>query len=528
MRLPTILLSLGLILTAACAPAATNQAAPSQATAPSATGSQSTTGEKRSANQVLRVAQVGLPASMSPGASASNGNVYGLLYDDLVVLDQKFQILPAAATSWTASDPTTWRLMLRKDLTFSNGDKLTADDVANTWKIYTENKFPGAGQLGNVADIVKVDDYTVDVKLKAQDAAMLANLSFLWVLPKNYIEKAGIDGFTAKPIGSGPYELAEYSAANMGRFKLRSNLTGYRKPIATEIVVRSLPEFTSISAGLRNNELDVAIGQFTGDQVDQAKRGDVTVQQTYVYNINGSFPVIEREKNNSPAANIKVRQAINYAVDKDAIVKQFFKGQAIAAGQLGMPDAPFWDPNIKPYPYDPAKAKQLLAEAGYPNGVKLPIGIEYTPQTANQDVMLAIQGYLRDVGIDSPLQGYELAQFLDKLYGRNGQSKGDIFITALGDGNGFDTLGNTFYGCAPKFNWYCNAEFDKLHAEAAMEPDIAKRTALLRKAAQIITGDVSHLYLIVVPSFAISTTKVKSLEYPGITNRLFDATYKVD
>lgn len=521
MRSALSLLGIGLLVVAACAPAAP---APSPAVpgAPAAP-----VGERRAATQSLRVAQVGLPANMSPGASASNTNVYGLMYDNLITLDSKFNILPGVAEKWEAPNPTTWRLTLRKDMTFSNGDKLNADDVEFTWKTFSDNKWPGAAQLPAVSDVKKVDDNTVDILLKAQDASMLANLGFIWILPRAYITRVGLDGFIAKPIGSGPYELAEYRATDTGRFTLRAAPHPFRKPIVTEITVRSLPEFTTISAGLRNGELDMAIGQFSGDQIDVAKKADVNVAKQYVYNINGAFTVAEREARNLPTKDKKVRQAINYAVDKEGIAKLFFKGEAIPAGQVGMPDAPFWDPNLKPYPYDPAMAKKLLADAGYPNGFKMEGGLEFTPQTANPDMMTAISGNLRDVGIDAPAKPYELATFLDKLYGRNGQSKGDVFFTTLGDGNGFDTLGRTFYGCTG-LAWYCNPEFDQLHTQAAAEPDIQKRTALLRKAADLMVDDVSHLYLLVVPSFAISSVKIKAFDYPGIGARQFDTAYKVE
>jgi ABC-type transport system substrate-binding protein len=207
--------------------------------------------------------------------------------------------------------------------------------------------------------------------------------------------------------------------------------------------------------------------------------------------------------------------------------KTFYQGAAPVAGQIAIPDTPFHDPAIQPYPYDPAKAKQLLAEAGYPNGFKFPVGLDFTPFSANGNMMLAIQSDLRDVGIEMAVNSYELGAFLDKFYTRNGQTKGDIMVAVANEGNGLSTVTRSLYSCDKPAEaiWWCNRDFDTYLAQMINEPDPAKRPALGRRAAQALTGDVANLYLLHVPRFLVMSRNIRGFDFPGTD---VDLAYRVD
>lgn len=513
-----------LLTLAACSPAP----APSPSSGTGSTGQPA--GPQKSANQLLKVAQVGLPDSMSPEASAFNIPVYWLMYDNLVAFDEKLNLTPQIATRWEQTNPTTFRMYLRKDLTFSNGDKLTAADVEFTLKLILEKKTPQLAQVTSLADAKVVDDYTIDVINKAPDAATLAGMAWVWILPKDYYTKVGKDGFAVKPVGSGPYEMAEFRAADMVRFTIRKDAHAFRKPIATEVQVRSIPQATATVAGLQTGDIDMALGQFTGDQITSFGKSDLTIFKKLTTNLGAVFSQPEMKDRQSPLTDKRVRQALNYAVDKESIVKKFYGGDAQPVGQLALPSSPFWDPNNKPYPYDPAMAKKLLADAGYPNGFKLPAGIDFTPQTANSDVLLAIQSYFRDVGVETSVNSVELGVFLDKFYGRNGQTKGDLFVVTLPDANGFVTSvrGNLSCNKPPQAIWWCNQDFDNYMNKAGAEIDITKRSALMVKASQALANDVSHLYLMVLPLYVVNTKKVNGFVWTSDVFYNFDTVYKVD
>jgi peptide/nickel transport system substrate-binding protein len=168
----SLLFFTGLTLVAmACAPAQSSTGSSSSTSAPES--------EKRSENQVIKIAQVGLPPTLTLDGSQSNHHNYWPLYDNLIALDEKFNLIPQVAERWELVDGQNWRLSLRKDMTFSNGDKLTAADVEFTIKYVLQNKTPQVGQISSVTDAKIIDDYTIDVINKQPDASTLAGLPFL-------------------------------------------------------------------------------------------------------------------------------------------------------------------------------------------------------------------------------------------------------------------------------------------------------------------------------------------------------------
>jgi len=508
------------LVTMSCAPASAPQSA---APAPP-----STTTEKRAAAQKINVAQIGLPATLSPESSASNIALYAAMYDPLVFLDGKKNVIPWAAEKWGQTSPLVWRFNLRKDLTFSNGDKLTAADVEFTLNTIVDKKWPQTSQMNGLTGAKMVDDYTVDVMTKAPDASVVPGLLFAWILPMKYYNTAQKEGFATKPIGSGPYELTDFRPNDVAVFKKRSVEHPFRKVVATDLSIRSIVEQTQMQSGLKTGDLDIVTGLLRPDVVDQIAKTDAKVDFRTASNISALFSQPENIQRNTPLTNKTVRLALNYAVDKEAIAKNLFKGYAIATGQLSVPDSPGWNEDIKPVPYDPAMAKKLLADAGYPNGFKLPTGIEFTPQTVDPNIALAIQANLKDVGVDAAVTPFELAAFLDKYYGRNGQTKGDLFIQSTGDTNGFMSQAQGLYSCDIPLVWWCNRDFDKNMQLANAELDLSKRGPLMQKAVRAFYDDVMDINLIISSTFIITGPKLRGFVWENASAFLWDNAYKID
>lgn len=504
--------SLLILALVACSPAVTS-------TSPSTQPNQVTP------NTSLRLAQIGLPASMSPEASAYNHPVYGAMYDSMTWLDAKNNVIPMAATKWEALNPTTWRFTLRQDLTFTNGDMLTADDVEFTYNMIIKEKWPQVTQLNNLTGAKKVDTYTVDLMTSVPDASVLGGALFGWILPKEYFTAQGKEGFVSKPIGSGPYELVDFRTNDIAVFKKKTTEHPYRKVVATHLTFRSITEQTQMAAGLRTGDLDAVYGLLSPDVVEGIRKTDAKVDYRTISNISGLYSQPEAVRRNTPLTNKTVRLALNYAIDKDSLTKNLYGGFAEPTGQLSTPNSPGWDPNIKPYPYEPATAKKLLAEAGYPNGFALPIGIEFTPQTVNPNIATLVQSNLRDVGIEAPIASIELAAFLDKYYGRNGQVKGDIFLQSTGDTNGFMTQAQGLYTCNKPLHWWCNPEFDRNMQLANGEADVVKRGEFMRKAIRAFYDDVAHMQLLISSTYMITSPKLQGFVWENPNYYLFDKAY---
>ncbi|GIW06957.1 MAG: ABC transporter substrate-binding protein [Dehalococcoidia bacterium] len=507
-----------LVLLTSCAPAPA--ALPAAPDAPKA--------EQRAANQTFTIAQIGLPATLSPESSAANYAVYSALYDSLVRLDKSADAVPWAAERWDLVNGTTWRFTLRHGLVFGNGDPLTASDVAFTANAAIEGRWPIAGGFGNVAAVKAVDARTVDFEMKVADASILPGITALWILPERYYRSVGRDGFAAKPIGSGPYELVEFRNGDLARFRKKATEHLYRKAQPTELLIRSLPEQTAMLAGFRTGELDVLIGQLSPDVVDQAKAAGADVEVRHTGVNYALFSQTENRERNTPLNDRRVRLALNYAVDREAIAKTIYRGYAMPVSQFSVPDSLSWDESIKVYPYDPATAKRLLAEAGYPNGFKLPNGIEFTPQTTSPQVAAALQGYLRDIGVEAAVTSLELAVFLDKFYGRAGQAKAELFMVTSQAESAYGTNQRTTHDCQRPNPWWCNQRYQQLLEQAQTEPDRVRRSELMRQAIRIFADEVAHIDLIAVPQFVVQQPKVRGFVWEAANTHNFDTIYRID
>jgi len=511
----------------ACAPAA----APTGSSSPPAASTQ----EQRAEDQTLRIAVNGLIGNPTPQSSSVNPHQFWPLYDNLTQLDSKYAVQPSVATKWDLSaDGLTWTFTVRNDMTFSNGDKLTAQDVAFSFNNTVTQKWPAITFFANVANATATNDTTVAVTMKQIDTSIPADSAALWIIPQKYFGQVGFDGFVQKPIGSGPYELAAFKNADSIDYKKRSTAHPFRHPIATEVIYQSIPDAGQVVAGLQTGALDIAaLIPFNADQADKMKQTGMNVQTLPGSNLAVSIIQGQYEATNSPLKDVRVRQALNYAVDRQTIAKQIYKGYAVAIGQAGAPNTPYWDDSVGPWPYDPAKAKQLLADAGYPNGFKLNLGMDFSPSQVPSDLVVTVQSAFRDIGVQVDPISNELGVYVDKAYGRNGQVVGDLTFSSTGDINGFFTSGRTFYGCGRPLGGnqlssrYCDPAWDKALDAALAERDDVKRGQIFHQANKISRDDVPMVFLLVTQGFVVSTSKVRGVQIanPGYYN--FDSAFKV-
>ncbi|MFN8532879.1 MAG: ABC transporter substrate-binding protein [Dehalococcoidia bacterium] len=495
---------------------------------PPAPNTSSTTVEQRSANQSFSIALIALPPTLSPASSATQYPIWSALYDSLVKLDTASDAQPWSAEKWELIQPFTWRFTLRPGLVFGNGEKVMASDVAFSAKTAIANRWSLATGFGNVSEVKAIDERTVDFVMKEPDAGILPSLALLWILPEKYYTQVGHDGFAAKPIGSGPYEPVEFRSSDFVRLKKKTTEHGFRRPQPTELIFRTIAEPVAMVAGFKTGELDILYGQINPEQIETLKRSGATVEYRYSGVTMGLFSQVENRDRKTPLTDRRVRLALNYAVDRETLAKAIFQGYATPVGQFSVPDSLSWNENIKPFPYDPAQAKKLLTEAGYPNGFKLPVGIDFTPLTVNPQLVTALQGYFRDIGVDAPVNTLELAVFLDKFQGRNGQTKGDIFMQTVVASSAFGQSQRTTHSCDRPLVWWCNPEYDRLMNSIVGEPDRQKRATALRAAIAIQREDVAHLDLFAMPEFVILQGKVRGFAFESAGSVNFDSIYRID
>src|SRR5215471_9375158 len=393
----------GVSLLAACGPAATPSspapttapAAPTQApaaaatTAPAATTASTSSGN---ASGTLRFASADFgQESMDP---INIESLWGwALYDSLLTFDAQGNVVGNVAESYNLSqDGLTWTFKIRNGIKFHNGDPLTAADVAfslqrfgskestNPWSPYI---------LKNNDSITAPDDNTVIYK--AQKPEWPLNIPFAWtrILPKNYFDKVGQDGFRAQPVGSGPYKYSKWVAKTSMEFDANTDYWGSVKPQWQHITETLVPEESTRVAQLQRGDVDL-ISNLSFDRLVELKNSGFRLQEVGLpTNANISFPGTFMTQ--GPTSDIKVRQAMSYAINRQEMSDTYYKGLAKPGGFWFFSEQTWgWDSSFKADGFDVNKAKQLLQDAGYPGKFNPQSTTIYTQQV-NADLMQILQ-----------------------------------------------------------------------------------------------------------------------------------------
>ena len=327
------------------------------------------------------------------------------LFDCLVGIEgEEFKPVGLLAEKWETINPTTWRFHLRKGVKFHNGKPLDAEDVKYSFEQYADPKNRRSVFARGIARIEIRNPSTVDLITSEPVSALLFNLTRLQILPKETREKAGVAAFAQQPVGTGPYRFVEWKRDQ--QLVLEANPTYWRGPVNPKrLVFRTIRDASTRAAELRSGGVDIVAAPPV-PQLEMLDSGDTQVVpikggRIIIYPFNVSAP---------PFDNRKVREAANLAVNKDAIVRNVLGNRGIV---MAGPFTPAWlgyDPSVKPFPYDPTRAKQLLAEAGYPQGLDTTWSISSGVFLKDTEIAEAVAGQLRQVGIRVKLVPTERAK----------------------------------------------------------------------------------------------------------------------
>src|SRR5438034_3373262 len=343
----------------------------------------------------------------TPGIVTPFMVLYGL-HDAMLKALPGNPLAPALAESWTVSpDGLTYEFVLRRGVKFHNGEPVTAEDVKFSFERYrcSANKT----LKERIAAVETPDPGRVRFRLKQPwpDFVMFYSTATGagWIVPKKYVEKVGDEGFKKAPIGAGPYRFVSFTP---GVEVVMEAFDQYwrKRPNVRRIVFKVIPDESTRLAALKRGEVDI-VYSIRGALAEELRRTPGVQLKATV--LQGTFWVYfpEQWDPKSPWHNLKVRQAVNVAFDRQAINQAETLGYSRITYNI-VPDIFefFWKPPA--VAYDPAKAKQLLAEAGYPNG--LDAG-EYFCDVAYANIAEAVQNYLQAIGIRTTLRPLERAAF---------------------------------------------------------------------------------------------------------------------
>ncbi|MCL4747337.1 MAG: ABC transporter substrate-binding protein [Burkholderiaceae bacterium] len=418
-----------------------------------------------------------------PGETPGTGAPLLLQYaqhDALIrpVAGKAFGLSLAESMSQSA-DGLMYEFKLRRGLKFQNGDPLTAEDVK-----FSFDRYRGAGATlfkEKVAAVEVVDPITVRYRMKKPWPDFMTFFGTTatgaaWVLPKKYLERVGDDEFKKAPIGAGPYKLVSFKPGT--EFVFEASEHYWRKvPNVKTLVFKVIPDATTRLAAIKRGEIDFTYG-VQGELASEVLRTPHLKLKTASIPVTNFIIFGSQYDKASPWSDPRVRLAANLALDRKAINQAAYVGMARESNSI-IPHAMqfYWDPPA--YPYDPARAKKLLAEAGHPNGFDG--GILYTDAT--EFMAEPVQAYLAAVGIRMQLRPTERAAHLKQTSEK--KLTGLIFSGSGSPGSASTRL-DQFVRSSGSLSYIRDDDLDKMIEDQSQEVDAVKRKAKIERIQQLI------------------------------------------
>lgn len=442
------------------------------------------------------IGRTGEPASLDPGESASGEDsaVTSQIYDKLVEMDideaGQATYIPALAESWETSDGQEWIFHLRSGVKFHDGTDFDAEDVVFAFERQRDPDHPYfpvkqkfyQSIFGDViAEVEALDDLTVRFMLTAPSGPFLENMTnSIAGIPSSQAIREHGDDFGRHPVGTGPFRFVEWEA---GTQVILERFDDYwdGAPLPDGLTFRVIPDndarFSAIAAG----EIDVAAG-IPPVKYDSG-REDPNIDVIQMPSLNVGFLYFNVAK--EPLDDRNVRLAVAHAIDKQAIVDAFYEGTGMVARNVLCPASWAYNWDIEPYEYNPELAMELLAEAGFPDGLDvelwvMPVSRPYFPQP--QQIGEAFQSYLQAVGIRAEIVSYDWTTYL----AMTDAGEAEIFMygqTNVPDPHAF--LYWFFGETTPKDSWD-DPEVQRVIAEAARAVDLDERTELYMEAQRML------------------------------------------
>ncbi|MCY9278442.1 ABC transporter substrate-binding protein [Bacillus haynesii] len=413
--------------------------------------------------------------------------------------EQDTTLKEGLAVKWDASDDgMTYTLELRKGVKFHDGTDFNAEAVKynfERWMNGDEEKFPYYGMFGGykkdeghvIKDIKVLDDHKIQFILKRPQAPFLKNLAMtsFGIASPAAIKKYG-EKFREHPVGTGPYKFVEWKPNDRIVLEKNEDYWDQSKPKLQKIIFRAIPENSARLNALKTGEIDLMDGVNPSDI--ESIKADANLKTFERPSMNVGY--LGMTTTRKPFDNKLVRQALNHAVDKQAIIDSFYGGLAESAKNPLPPSLEGYNDQVKEYPYDLKKAKELLKEAGYPDGFKMKLWAMPVPRPYMPDGMKiaeVIQSSFEKIGVKAEIVTYDWATYLDKV----SKGEADAFLMGWTGDNGDPD--NFIYTLLDKDNiggnnytYFSNDELHDILIEAQSDPDQKKRNKLYQDAQELL------------------------------------------
>ena len=471
-------------------------------------GSSSSSGGDGKTPTTATIALTGTPTNLDFTTTAGSAIPQALMsnvYEGLVELDQAGEIQPLLATDWKVSDDRkTYTFTLQDGVTFSNGDEFTADDVKFSFdRVKTDWVSSLKAKMDVVDDVKVISPTEVAVTLSSPSNAWLFSLA----TPVGAIfSEDAVDDLANTPVGTGPYEVSKWTPNESLVFDTRDDYWG-DAPGVEQVTLKYFADATATTNALQTGDVD-AIANLQAPELLSSFESD----DKFVVTTGTSSGEVSLSLNNkaAPFDDVRVRQAVLYALDKQAILDTAWNGYGSLVGTFATPTDPYYEDLNDAYPYDPEKAKELLKEAGQEN-----LSIEYTVPTRPyaQAVSEIVVSQLKDVGINATIKSSEFpAVWLDEVF-----TKHDYQMTTVLAVEARDML--TVFNDPNYYIGYDNSKIAPIAAKADAA-DEAGYVEGMKQVSEQIVDDAASGVLFLFPNITVSKAGLQGMPENAIIEAL--------
>lgn len=469
------------------------------------------------AGQPLRIGVTAMPPSLgSPYRTALTPTIFttAAIYDALTRFNHDYQLEPWLATGWEAVDAKTWRFTLRKGVTFSNGKPFTADAVVNAVQFLVGGEIPPGPPLGlrvempYLAGARAIDDHTVEITTTEPIPLFPRHMTSVQMPEPEAWRALGYEEFARAPVGTGPYKLDQIDATS---WSLSAVPTAWHPGKVEKLEIVAIPVSTSRAQGIMSGRLDVALGIGPDETMDIEASGGKSVAWPFPSNYGVSFNF----RVDGPFHDVRVRRALNMAVNRQRIIDQLLSGTTVPTGQPAPRVVYGYDPAIKPYPYDPAAARKLLADAGFPNGFTLSMETMIGAAPSDAAIFQQVAADLAAVGVTLQIRTMPVMQFNERVSG--GTVDSQTFPTPYMSSPSADVMrGLANHSCLRASSPYCDKSTIPLLKEALQEADPSKALALRHQLARHYHDQAPAIFLFETVMFAGLSDRVTGFHMDGL------------
>jgi peptide/nickel transport system substrate-binding protein len=462
----------------------------------------------QSSDNTLRFATASIaPAFGRPEQGTASPSVYTLwpMYDSLTRVSPQGDVSGLLASSWKSIDASTWEVTLKRGVKFHNGTELTAKQVVDQFTYLVDNEeaagtvaFSTNKKQAFVNNAEAVGDYTIRFTTTQPNPELPRQLAGFWIPETGTRDDLGTEVFSKKPVGTGPYMNPVFTGGVDGFIDLVAFDGGLRTPKIPNLRIQALREAATRVTSILSNEIDISQGVPFDSKVQLEGGGHSIDVASRPSAMGWRFMSVRK---NSPFSDKRVRQAANYAIDRQSIADDLLGGTTVPAGQCATRFTFGYNAKVKPYPYDPVKAKQLLADAGYADGFETEIMVIPGAFPADAEIYQFAAQQLGAIGIKARLTQITFGEWLDMWFAKKkgpegGMGFSDIFQNSCHNFNAipFDAYPNL--SCAKNPGSHCDAAETAKLDQAMGEFDVEKRRKLIQELMVLNNENAPNLFFV--------------------------------